>query len=105
MIGEMRERITIETPVAGRNEINDEVINWDVYAETFAKVERLRGSEFMAARMAQSNVVVRITIRERAGLDTTMRVKHRMWTYAIESIVPGEPGYLEMMCGGPAGLT
>lgn len=107
MIGKLKDRLRIEVMRPTRNAMNDEVVVWDLFTETYGKVERLKGKEFMAARAAMSTTSVRIIIRDRPGLDTGMRIRHQMWIYAIDAITPsivGE-GYLDIMCEGPTGLT
>lgn len=51
---------------------------WLEFATTWAAIEPLSAKEFVAAQSIQSQVVARIVIRYRPGLDASMRLVHML---------------------------
>lgn len=107
MIGKLNQRVTIEQKSVTRNGLGDEVVAWLPITTVWAAVEPLRGTEYMAARQAQSDVTVKVTMRYYGGLDTTMRLRHRHQALNVISIInPGmQDRWLEVLCNGDSEAT
>ena len=106
-IGPMRDRIVIERRIETRNAIGDEIVVWDRFCDAWAEPMAISGTEFMAARSAESDVTMKYRIRTRPGIDTTMRVRHGLKVYGIVSALPSRLGrqWMELTCTGDAGVT
>ncbi len=73
--GKLRHRVRIEAPRRIQDpETGALVETWQTFDDVYAAIEPLSARDFIAAQMAQSKVSVRITIRHRHGLNTTMRL-------------------------------
>lgn len=97
--GELTERITIESPTTGQNELGETTLTWATYATVWAKVEPLSGRE--AERYAEVVGLSghKVTIRALSGLTTSMRVLYRSRTLEIGAINEYERRWhLELVC-------
>lgn len=83
--GRLRHRIRIEQLVLALDSNGDVLQDpntgatsgtWTEVATVYAAIEPLSGKEFIAAQATQAQVVARILIRYRAGLDASMRLVH-----------------------------
>lgn len=83
----LKQRIRIESKSVTRNELGEEVVAWELLAETWAEANPLRGSEFFAAAQLQDDQIVKFIIRHRAGVQETMRVMWRGEHYDITSVI------------------
>lgn len=79
--GLLRHRVRIEERVLSQDSNLDPVTSWEPVATVWAAVEPLSAREFIAAQSQQSQVVARITIRHRDGLNAQMRILHRGKVY------------------------
>jgi SPP1 family predicted phage head-tail adaptor len=83
--GKLRHRIEIQRPVHSQNpETGADSVTWSTVpgcASVPAAINPLSGREFMAAQAQQSEIVARIVIRAREGLNATMRALHRGKVY------------------------
>lgn len=66
---------------------------WVTYAEVWAAIEPLSAREFIQSQQMQSEVVARIVIREREGVDAADRIVHERpgradRVYNIHGILP-----------------
>lgn len=86
-IGRLRQRITLQYKVVTRDAVGGEVITWTDQETIWASAEPLRGRDFFSAQQAQSDVSIRFTLRYRAYLNGTYRVKWRDQYFEIV----GEP--------------
>lgn len=89
-------RIDIDMSAPSQDAVGGVVTQWVPWLEGEpASVEPLRGQELWAAAQVQSKLSVRIRIRWRPGVLTTMRVRHRVSVdspavervYAIEQVI------------------
>ncbi|NBW19609.1 MAG: head-tail adaptor protein [Caulobacteraceae bacterium] len=97
--GELTERITIEQPAKGQNEVGETTLAWSTFASAWAKVVPLAGRE--AERYAEVVGLSghKVTIRAVPGLSTAMRVIYRGRTLEIGAINEYERiWYLELIC-------
>jgi SPP1 family predicted phage head-tail adaptor len=83
--GKLRHRVRIEQLVELRD-TSGEVIQdpttgevqtgWQLVAKAWAGIEPLSAREFIQSATTQAQIVARITIRYREGLDAAMRIVH-----------------------------
>lgn len=106
-VGDLTQRVTIEKRQVARNDYSDETITWVPVTTVWASVTPLRGQEYMAARMAQSDITVKVVMRYHGGLNTTMRLRHRGQVLNIISIINTgfKDQWLEVMCAGDSEPT
>lgn len=95
--GRLRHRVDIQ----GRQDVQDPVTGemvpaWvSVWTAVPAAIEPLSAREFIAAQAVQSQVVARITLRYREGLDASMRIVHKGAIYNIAGLLPDKDSGLE----------
>lgn len=73
-IGEMRERVTLQSPLLEPDGAGGADVSWDDEATVWAKVETLSGDERVSGERLAPRARLRLTIRHREGLNTAMRV-------------------------------
>ena len=98
--GSLRHRVTIQRLTITQGTAGEVVESWSDVATVYAAVEPLSGREFWQAQQVAAESQIRVRIRYRAGLDTTMRVIHDDRTLEILSIVDPEERHreLQLMC-------
>lgn len=83
--GRLRHRVQIEQYVLDRDSNGDVIQDpntgetsgqWTAVAEVWAAIEPLSAKEFIASKSLQSQITARIVIRQRPGLDASMRLVH-----------------------------
>lgn len=62
-----------------------------------AEVRFMSAKEFMSARAMQSEIVARITIRYRDGLNPAMRIVHKGNIYNPQGFLPDDDSGLEYL--------
>lgn len=100
IIGNLRERVTIQYKVVVKDSFGAETITWTELATVWASVEPLAGREFIEGRQEYAEVSTRIRIRQRSGIAPEMRVVHGSNVYNILAVIHLETRYREMhlMC-------
>lgn len=94
--GKLRHRITIQKTGMTQDPVTGEMVTgWTEFAKAWASVEPLSVKEFIASEAGQSEVTARITLRHRAGLDSTMRILHRGKVYNIQGVLADPKSGLE----------
>jgi SPP1 family predicted phage head-tail adaptor len=94
--GTLRHRVTIQQPVSAQNPTTGaETVTWQYFAQVWASVEPVSVREFVAAKSGQSEVMARIVIRYRSGIDATMRILFRGAVYNIEGVLADAKSGLE----------
>ncbi|MBX3446592.1 MAG: phage head closure protein [Parvibaculaceae bacterium] len=73
-IGDMRERVTLQSPLLTADGAGGATIAWDDEAMIWAKVEELGGDERVSGERLAARARLRLTIRYREGLNAAMRV-------------------------------
>ena len=97
--GELTERITIETPAKGQNEVGETTLTWSTFATVWAKVQSLSGREAERYGEIVGFGGHKVTIRALPGIITSMRVIYRNRTLEIGAINEYERvWYLELIC-------
>jgi len=80
--GRLRHRIDIEQKSYNQDSSGDMIASWAaLYSNVPSSIEPLSAREFLAAQNTQSQVVARVIIRYRSGLNATMRINHNGTIY------------------------
>lgn len=84
--GRLGERVTIQslTTTAVSGGFSE---SWTTVATVWAGVEPLLGRELMMAEQAQYEARVRVRMRYRSGINSSMRVVHGSTVYQVESVI------------------
>lgn len=95
--GRLRHRIDIQQRAHVQDPVTGEMVpGWaNVWTAVPASIEPLSAREFIAAQATQSQVVARITLRYREGLDASMRIVHKGAIYNIAGLLPDKSSGLE----------
>jgi SPP1 family predicted phage head-tail adaptor len=102
--GLLRDRIIIEQPTRTPDpEFGEPIPSWTTFAETWASVEPLRGTELTQAAQVQGNHTHRVTIRFREGLRNDMRIRFGERVLNIVSIgdIESRSRRVEILCREP----
>ena len=99
--GQLNRRVTIERKTGGVDAIGQPLPEgWETFAQVWANVRFLSGSEAIKADAQTSVVKASIRIRYRTGIDAGMRVIHGAAIYEIKAVLPDEVRreYLDLVC-------
>ena len=90
--GALRHRIAIQEQVEEQDSDTGEITHtWMTVSgmgNVPAEIVPLSAKEFIAAQATQSEIVARIVIRYRDGIDATMRAVHNGTVYNIRGVLP-----------------
>ncbi|WP_440060574.1 phage head closure protein [Pseudomonas syringae] len=97
--GDLRHRVTLQKQVTAQDQQTGAMLpaTWVDFATVWASVEALSARDLIAAQGVQSEVVARIVIRYRPGVDATMRALHRGRIYNIHGALPDAKSGLEYL--------
>lgn len=97
--GRLRHRIDIQSKQQSQDPVTGEITEaWvTVWPNVPAAIEPLSAREFIAAQAVQSQVVARITIRYRDGLDASMRILHKGKVYNPAGFLADKDSGLEYL--------
>lgn len=100
MIGEMRERVTLQSPLPVADGAGGAVPGWSEGISLWAKVEELGGSESVSAERLAARARLRVTIRRRSDITTEMRLLWKARAYDIRALrdVDGRNRFLILDC-------
>jgi SPP1 family predicted phage head-tail adaptor len=88
-IGEMRERVTLQSPLRTPDGAGGAEVTWTSGATVWAKVEDRGGGERVAGERLAAGTKLRLTIRYRSGITTEMR---GLWNARVLNIrAVGDP--------------
>jgi SPP1 family predicted phage head-tail adaptor len=73
VIGVLRHRITIESPVATQDEGGGRSITWSPLATVWAQIEQTGGRQLVRAGEVEPQTLYRLTLRHVAGIIAGMR--------------------------------
>jgi SPP1 family predicted phage head-tail adaptor len=100
-IGELRERVTIQTPGAPVDDGGGGTTTfWTDLAEVWAAVRPVSNAERYYAQQVEASTTHEIFIRWRGDVKNNMRVLHRGAVYDVTSVadVDGRRRFLKLMC-------
>ena len=96
--GKLRHRVDIEQLTITQDSSGDAVRSWSaLHSSVPASIEPLSARDFIAASSVQSQIVARITIRYRSGLNASMRLNHNGTIYNISGILQDKDSGLEYL--------
>lgn len=99
--GRLRHRVEIQQKVAGQDPVTGEqTYTWQTVSgmdSVPAAIEPLSAREFIAAQATQSQIVARIVMRYREGLDAAMRIVHKGKIYNPHGFLPDADSGMEYM--------
>ena len=103
--GELRNQVQITRKDASLNAYNEEVVTWPVFASVWAKIDHLRGREYLDARQATADLTTKITIRYLQGMLPSMRVEFGDQVYEVISVIDVQERHnvMELMCKQTSG--
>jgi SPP1 family predicted phage head-tail adaptor len=98
--GRLNRKITIQQASTAQDAYGQPVVGFTTLATVWAAVEPLTGGLLFAAKQAQSQVTVKVTIRYLATVTTAMQVAYGSHVYAIDAIIDFESRHetMELMC-------
>ena len=100
--GQLRHRVTIQQASESQNSVGEAVKSWASVATVWARVNPLRGTEYLAAMQAKATVDTRITMRKNAfpGLTPKHRIVFGARVFDIEAVidVDGLGDAMEVSC-------
>lgn len=105
--GRLRHRVRIQRQIQSQNTTTGQVtVAWQTVATVWADIQPLSAREFIQSQTVQAQIVARIVIRYRDGVDTSMRLVHVRLNsddviYNIHGVLPDAEGgmeYLTMPC-------
>ena len=85
--GALRNEVWIKSPTATTDTYGDTTISWGTVAVCWASIEPLRGREWVASGMENSEITARCRIRYYSGILPTMRVYLGSRTFEIVSVI------------------
>ena len=74
MIGKLREFVTIQTPTESDDGFGGKTVTWGTFAQVWARIDPITASQKWHANQLEHNVSHKVTIRELAGLTSSMRI-------------------------------
>lgn len=74
--GRLRHRVKIQRPVQTQDPNGDMITEWQTVATVWADIQPLSAREFIQSQAMQSQIVARVVIRHRDGIDASMRLVH-----------------------------
>lgn len=95
--GKLNHRISLESLETSQDSAGDTVEDWIPQGDVWAEVAPVSAKEFVSSAAMQSKIVARITIRYRADVQATWRVKFRNRYYNIEGVLTDVVSGLEYM--------
>lgn len=96
----LKRRVTIQYPSTTQDAYGQPVVGFVTLATVWAAVEPLTGRQLFAAKQAQSEISVKVTIRYRTDVKTSMSIVYLTHTYQIDAVIDFEARHesLELMC-------
>ena len=88
--GQMRERVTIQSPEKSQNPFGEATISWQTEAEVWASVQGLSSREILMAQQMDAIVTHKIRIRFYPGITHSHRIVWRDRIMEIVSVVERE---------------
>lgn len=100
MIADMRERVTLQSPVRLPDGAGGAAVTWDEGASVWAKVEMLGGGETPIGERREARAKIRVTIRHRANVTAEMRATWRTRALDIRNVrdMDGRRRFLVLDC-------
>ena len=88
----MDQRVTLKSKSVVRDAVGGETITWSTLATVWARVEVLRGREFVELCAAGSEITTRFTVRYRSDVSTVNALTWGTRQYSIVETIPVPSG-------------
>ncbi|ABS62532.1 phage head-tail adaptor, putative [Parvibaculum lavamentivorans DS-1] len=100
MIGALRERVTLQSPIRTADGAGGAAVTWDDGVSIWAKVEMRGGGETPAGERLEARALVRMTIRYRSGITAEMRALWQGRAFNIRNLrdADGRRRFLVLDC-------
>ena len=96
--GRLRHRVQLQRQVRGQSPVTGaQTVSWEPLAEVWAEVAALSVRELVAAKAVDSEVTMRVTIRQRDDVTDKCRVIHRGKILNIHGVLPDPVSGLEYL--------
>lgn len=96
--GRLRHRVQLQRQVRGQaTETGAQTVTWEPLADVWAEVAALSARELVAAKAVDSEVTMRVTIRQRDDVTDKCRVIHRGKILNIQGVLPDPVSGLEYL--------
>ncbi|UXB42257.1 phage head closure protein [Stenotrophomonas maltophilia] len=96
--GRLRHRVQLQRQVHGQApETGAQTVSWEPLADVWAEVAALSARELVAAKAVDSEVTMRVTIRQRDDVTDKCRVIHRGKILNINGVLPDPVSGLEYL--------
>jgi SPP1 family predicted phage head-tail adaptor len=84
--GQLRNRVTIQKPVASTNSYGEAVPSWSDFCDVWAEIVVVAGTERFDNQRVAEDITHRVTIRWVDGINSSYRLKRDSRIYNIVSI-------------------
>lgn len=96
--GRLRHRVQLQRQVRGQAPTTGaQTVSWEPLADVWAEVAALSARELVAAKSVDSEVTMRVTIRQRDDVTDKCRVIHRGKILNIHGVLPDPVSGLEYL--------
>ena len=98
----LNQRITLQRPVTGQDDIGQPLTGWEWVADLWADVRHQNGLQTIKAGAETSIVKASIRIRKRSDVSPAMRVIYQSAVYEIEAVIPQGVEWQDLICKAAA---
>ncbi|MCD3211111.1 phage head closure protein [Clostridium botulinum C/D] len=99
--GILNKKVSLLTFLEEKNEVEDTVLKLkEIKNKVYARIEPLRGKEYLENKKTEAEQIYKVTIRYRKGINTDMFIKYKDKLLNINTVInPYEANErLEIMC-------
>jgi SPP1 family predicted phage head-tail adaptor len=107
MIGEMRERVVLQSPTLTSDSRGGASESWSTVATVWAKIEPKSASQVLFSQQLQHRITHKFTIRYRSDVLSTWRITFDSRTFHIQGVrdLMERGRYLEIDCEEGTGVA
>jgi len=97
--GKLRHKVAIQRPLRTQNQSTGAItVTWqDFYTGVYAEIAPLSARDFIAAQASQSEIIARIVMKYRPGIEADMRIVHGAHVYNIVGALPDAKSGIEYL--------
>lgn len=95
--GKLRHRVTIQQPTSVTDSYGGQSQTWSDVATVWASVEPLSGNERWRAQQVQPGISHKVTLRYRAGINSSMRIVHEARNLNIDAVLNTDERNIELV--------
>lgn len=95
--GKLRHRVTLQTPVKVKDtSYGSETVTWSDFATVWASFTVRKANENFQSQQEKSEVIADMTMRYRAGVNSTMRAVYNGQAFEILSVIDTDERHVEL---------